>query len=140
MFNSKEIEFMRIYVSLMYKKGYCYFDLSKEYLENYLNELKKVIENKNEFKEYNNLENIFIFDELMGNYSNFINLILYVTHNPKYSFYNEKANIVMLKFDDDILDETLSSIKLMNINVINSIVDYMINYINNNIKIKVITK
>ena len=140
MFNMREIEFMKIYVSLLYKKGYCYFDTSKEYLDNYLHELRKIIESKKEFKKHNNLENIFVFDDIINNYTNFINLILYVTHNPQYSYEDEKSNIIMVKYDDEILEKNLNSNKYMDLNIVNNVVDYMINYINQNIKIKVITK
>ena len=44
MFNFKEIEFMKIYISLMYKYGYCYMDLSKEYLDDYIQQLRKLID------------------------------------------------------------------------------------------------
>ncbi|MBE6159993.1 MAG: hypothetical protein E7157_02975 [Lactobacillales bacterium] len=140
MFNFKEIEFMKIYISLMYKYGYCYFDLSKEYLEGYIHELSKLTQIKKFFDDDKIFENIFLYDELMGNYTNFINIILYVTNNPINSFYNEKADILMVNFNDEIVEQNLSKTKYMDINVVNSIVDYMISYINHNIKIKVITK
>lgn len=140
MFKMEEIEFMRIYVSLLYKNGYCYFDTSKEYLDDYLHELRKIIESKKEFEKYKYLENIFIFDDIMNSYTNFKNLILYVTHHPKYSFEDEKANIIMVKYDDEILKNNLEKINYMNLNTIDMIVEYMINHINQNIKIKVITK
>ena len=140
MFNFKEIEFMKIYISLMYKYGYCYMDLSKEYLEGYIHELSKLTQIKKFFDDDKIFENIFLYDELMGNYTNFINIILYVTNNPINSFYNEKADILMVNFNDKIVEQNLSKTKYMDINVVDSIVDYMISYINHNIKIKVITK
>lgn len=139
MFNFKEIEFMKIYVSLLYKKGYCYFDLSKEYLDGYIHELKKITQIKKVYKD-NIFNNLFSYDELVGNYTNFINSILYVTSNPTNSFYDENANIIMINYDDKKIEENLKKIKYMDINVIEDIVEYMINYINQNIKIKVITK
>ena len=78
MFNFKEIEFMKIYISLLYKNGYCYMDLSKEYLDDYIQQLRKLIESKKFFNDSKMFENIFIYDELMGNYTNFINIILYI--------------------------------------------------------------
>ena len=140
MFNFKEIEFMKIYISLLYKNGYCYMDLSKEYLDDYIQQLRKLIESKKFFNDSKMFENIFLYDELMGNYTNFINIILYITNNPVNSFYNEKADIIMFNLSDELLDRNLNNIKYMDIDTINSIVDYMIFYINQNIKIKVITK
>ena len=140
MFNFKEIEFMKIYISLLYKNGYCYMDLSKEYLDDYIQQLRKLIESKKFFNDSKMFENIFIYDELMGNYTNFINIILYITNNPVNSFYNEKADIIMFNLSDELLDRNLNNLKYMDIDTISSIVDYMIFYINQNIKIKVITK
>lgn len=140
MFNFKEIEFMKIYISLLYKNGYCYMDLSKEYLDDYIQQLRKLIESKKFFNDSKMFENIFIYDELMGNYTNFINIILYITNNPVNSFYNEKADIIMFNLSDELLDRNLNNTKYMDIDTISSIVDYMIFYINQNIKIKVITK
>lgn len=140
MFNFKEIEFMKIYISLLYKNGYCYMDLSKEYLDDYIQQLRKLIESKKFFNDSKMFENIFIYDELMGNYTNFINIILYITNNPVNSFYNEKADIIMFNLSDELLDRNLNNLKYMDIDTISPIVDYMIFYINQNIKIKVITK
>lgn len=140
MFNFKEIEFMKIYISLLYKNGYCYMDLSKEYLDDYIQQLRKLIESKKFFNDSKIFENIFIYDELMGNYTNFINIILYITNNPVNSFYNEKADIIMFNLSDELLDRNLNNLKYMDIDTISPIVDYMIFYINQNIKIKVITK
>ena len=140
MFNFKEIEFMKIYISLLYKNGYCYMNLSKEYLDDYIQQLRKLIESKKFFNDSKIFENIFIYDELMGNYTNFINIILYITNNPVNSFYNEKADIIMFNLSDELLDRNLNNLKYMDIDTISPIVDYMIFYINQNIKIKVITK
>ena len=115
-------------------------DLSKEYLDDYIQQLRKLIESKKFFNDSKMFENIFIYDELMGNYTNFINIILYITNNPVNSFYNEKADIIMFNLSDELLDRNLNNTKYMDIDTISSIVDYMIFYINQNIKIKVITK
>ena len=64
MFKKEEIEFMKIYISLLYKYGYCYFDVRKEYLDEYLKQLENLVEYKKCFKKYNNLENIFKYDEI----------------------------------------------------------------------------
>ena len=140
MFKKEEIEFMKIYVSLLYKYGYCYFDVRKEYLDEYLKQLENLVEYKKCFKKYNNLENIFKYDEIMDNYTNFINLILYVTNCPKYSFEDEKANIIMIKYDDKIIKKNLENVKYIDINIVNDIVSYMSDYINRNLKIKIFTK
>ncbi len=140
MFKKEEIEFMKIYVSLLYKYGYCYFDVRKEYLDEYLKQLENLVEYKKCFKKYNNLENIFKYDEIMDNYTNFINLILYVTNCPKYSFEDEKANIIMIKYDDKIIKKNLENVKYIDINIVNDIVSYMSDYINQNLKIKIFTK
>ena len=129
MFNFKEIEFMKIYISLLYKNGYCYMDLSKEYLDDYIQQLRKLIESKKFFDDSKMFENIFIYDELMGNYTNFINIILYITNNPVNSFYNEKADIIMFNLSDELLDRNLNNLKYMDIDTISPIVDYMIFYI-----------
>ncbi len=140
MFKKEEIEFMKIYISLLYKYGYCYFDVRKEYLDEYLKQLENLVEYKKCFKKYNNLENIFKYDEIMDNYTNFINLILYVTNCPKYSFEDEKANIIMIKYDDKIIKKNLENVKYIDINIVNDIVSYMSDYINQNLKIKIFTK
>lgn len=140
MFKKEEIEFMNLYVSLLYKNGYCYFDISKDYLDSYLHELRKIIEVKKEFKKYNYLENIFTFDEIMNNYTNFINLILYVTECPKYSFEDEKANIIMINYNNEIIENKLKNIKYNNIDTLDYIVNCMINFINSGIKIKIISR
>lgn len=140
MFKKEEIEFMKIYISLLYKYGYCYFDVRKEYLDEYLKQLENLVEYKKCFKKYSNLENIFKYDEIMDNYTNFINLILYVTNCPKYSFEDEKANIIMIKYDDKIIKKNLENVKYIDINIVNDIVSYMSDYINQNLKIKIFTK
>lgn len=140
MFKKEEIEFMKIYISLLYKYGYCYFDVRKEYLDEYLKQLENLVEYKKCFKKYNNLENIFKYDKIMDNYTNFINLILYVTNCPKYSFEDEKANIIMIKYDDKIIKKNLENVKYIDINIVNDIVSYMSDYINQNLKIKIFTK
>lgn len=137
MFNFKEIEFMKIYISLMYKYGYCYMDLSKEYLDDYLQQLRKLIESKKVFDNEKEFENIFIYDDLMGNYNNFINLLLYVTNNPTNSFYNEKSNILMIKLSDIMIERNLCNAKYMDIEIINFIAEIMDCYISQAIKTKV---
>ena len=140
MFNFKEIEFMKIYISLMYKYGYCYMDLSKEYLDDYLQQLSKLTGLKKYFNNDKIFENMFIYDEINGNYTNFINLVLYVTNNPVNSFYNEKADIIMLDLNDEIIEKNLNNPKYMNIDVVNTIVEYMGCYISQKNKIKIIIK
>lgn len=140
MFKFEEIEFMKLYISLLYKNGYCYFDVSKEYLDNYLHELRKIIESKKEFQKYDYLKNIFTYDEIMNNYTNYINLILYISQHPKYSFIDDKANIIMIKYDEEMIENNLKNVKYNNINTVDNIVNYMINYINQNIKIKIISR
>ena len=46
----------------------------------------------------------------------------------------------MFNLSDELLDRNLNNLKYMDIDTISPIVDYMIFYINQNIKIKVITK
>lgn len=134
-----EIDFMKYYISLLYKKGYCYFDVSSDYLNEYLKELKKVMEYKNMFKEYKYLENIFIHDYVIDEYTNFINTILYVTACPKNSFYCEKANIIMINYTNSEIDNILNSENSIDLNKVDEITDYMSNYLNLHLKIKIIT-
>lgn len=140
MFNFKEIEFMKIYISLMYKYGYCYMDLSKEYLDDYLQQLRKLIESKKVFNNEKDFENMFIYDDLMCSYNNFINLLLYVTNNPINSFYNEKANIIMFNLSDEMIERNLNNPKYMDIEVVNKIVEFMDCYIGQKNKMKIMMK
>ena len=58
----------------------------------------------------------------------------------KYSFEDEKANIIMIKYDDKIIKKNLENVKYIDINIVNDIVSYMSDYINQNLKIKIFTK
>lgn len=122
-----EEKFMKMYILNLYKKGYCYFDVSKDYLDDYLFELKKILDKKNMIEKYN-LKNIFRLEN--DNYMNFINLILKVTSSPKHSFIDSKAEIIMLNIPRNIILQINEDI------AINEVTDHMIDYINFNIKIK----
>ena len=132
-------EFIKIYIALLYKNGYCYYDVSKENLDEYLKELGKLMEYKDLFKANKHLKKIIEFDQEKNNYSNFINCILEIISDSKTSFYCEKSQIIMLNYEKEELDNILNNkenYKL--IKVVETIVDYMINYLNMNIKIKVL--
>ncbi|MBP3461913.1 MAG: hypothetical protein J6K21_05885 [Bacilli bacterium] len=136
----EEIKFMKLYVTLLYKRGYCYYDVGKESLKEYIHELKKIIEAIELTKKYPNINKMFEIDEETNNYQRFINLILLVTENPKYSFIDLKSEIIILNLTETKINKLLLEDNMIDINIVERIVDYMINYINQKIRIKVITK
>lgn len=132
-----EINFMKLYVALLYQNGYCYFDVEKDVLDEYLLYLNRAMEINDLFNKYKNLEKIFEYNKSLENYNNFINLILYVTSEPKYSFINRKSNIIMINLNRYEIEKILNEKNNININLVDNVVDYMINYLNLKIKMKI---
>ena len=135
----EEIEFTKLYITLLYKYGYCYHDVSFEYLKGYMHELKKIMESFDMLKKYQDINKLFEISE-DNNYDRFINLILIATENPKYSYINLKSEIIIINLTEEKIKKIIENSKPVNVLEVDKIVNYMINYINQKIKIKVITK
>ena len=102
MFKKEEIEFMKIYISLLYKYGYCYFDVRKEYLDEYLKQLENLVEYKKCFKKYNNLEKIrFPETTMIGALAKYVS-----TENDKFQPMNANFGIVP-ELDERIKDKKI---------------------------------
>ena len=135
--NDKQIKFVRIYLTLLYKYGYHYFDISKEYFEAYTHELKKIMEAKNMFDKYEYLKELFIYNQETKNYDNFKNIVLFTKTYFKGSYIDKTFGVIILNINEQQLNNILSD-NTFDIRIIDNIVNYMINYIKQDIKVKII--
>ena len=133
--NEKINKFMSLYIALLYKYGYCYFDVSKDNLDEYLKQLKLNI-------EYNNILDKDQLDELLkyneNNYDNFINYILIATKNLSNSFFCEKSNIIMVNYNELELDKIINNCNNEYLKSVQKVVEQMSFYLNLELKIKVL--
>ena len=104
----EEIEFVRMLLIELYIYDFKIIDTNPYLLEEFMNFLQKTMYSENLIEDNPKLKGIFEKDILYDNYQKFINMILYITHYPKYSKYDEIEKRIYLDFDEDYIYKYLN--------------------------------